>query len=210
MSSPLPATQENDLRIVILGPQVAPGSIATLGPQGTSSEEAARHLSLSIASDSRPLIQLLPSYEDARDAVLRGNAKRLLVANAYQGIDDFYMDPRLSLEQAFVYDTPGYGIAAQPATPLPVRCRVVTHPAPRALVPELIPPGYQVDCIEFAPSTSSAAEGVAMGRYNLALTTVPAAKLHQLTFISATRPIRMLWSVFTLGNQNEERTRKPA
>ena len=184
---------------MVTGIQADSGRIATLGPSGTSSEQAARYLSAGIANGAQPLIKLFPSYEEARDAVLRGDAIRMVVANAYQGIDNFYMDLRLSLEQAFVYDTPEYGIAAQPAVPLPVRCRVITHPAPRTLVPELIPPGYQVDTLKFAPSTSSAAEEVAAGRCNLALTTRPAARLHQLTFISPTRPIRMLWSVFTLS-----------
>ncbi|WP_218027907.1 hypothetical protein [Streptomyces marincola] len=121
----------------------------------------------------------------------------MLVANAYGHIDRFYMDLRLELELAFVCDTPRYGLAVRGAQPVPLACRVVTHPAPRDLIAQLMPPGYRAADVEFAPSTSEAARRAADGGAEIALTTEPAAALHDLRFISATRPIRMLWSVFT-------------
>ena len=46
------------------------------------------------------------------------------------------------------------------------------------------------------PSTSRAAQAVLLKEADIALTTEIAARLHKLNFISSTRPIQMLWSVF--------------
>ncbi|CCO82865.1 Bacilysin biosynthesis protein bacA [Erwinia amylovora Ea266] len=45
-------------------------------------------------------------------------------------------------------------------------------------------------------STSAAAHAVAIGEVDIALTTEVAARIHNLDFVSPTRPIHMLWSVF--------------
>lgn len=154
-------------------------------------QDLARNLGLNADA-----VTLCPSYEDAKATVVGGQASRLLVANAYHGISEFYMDPSLTLEQAFVFDTPLYGLASRARSPLPLRCTIVTHPAPRALIRQLIPPGYGISSVDRALSTSAAAAQVADGAADLALTTEPAAHLYGLRFISPTRPIRMLWSVF--------------
>ena len=117
------------------------------------------------------------SYEEAAAAVLRGESARLLVANAYHGVCAFYMDPRLTLELAFVQDTPKYGIAARAREPIPLTTRVATHPAPEDLVAQLLPSGYRVSAITYARSTSAAAAQVTSGDADLALTTEPAATL---------------------------------
>jgi prephenate dehydratase len=171
--------------------------VATLGPEGTSSEAAAEYLASVIGVDGGlHAVTLYSSYEAARDAVLNGQAARLLVANAYHGVNVFYMDQRLELEQAFVFDTPAYGLAARRGAPIPMCSRVITHPAPRDLIRQLAPAGYHVAVVELASSTSAAAAHLASGDADLALTTAPAARLYGLEFISPTRPIRMLWSVF--------------
>lgn len=176
----------------------ARGRTATLGPAGTSSEATARYLASALALTGQEApVALHASYEAAADAVLDGSAVRLLVANAYHGINRFYMDLGLQLERAFVLDTPLYGLAARPDVPLPTTCRIVTHPAPHDLIMQLIPPGYRIGAIELAASTSAAAEQAAEHGGDLALTTEPAAARTGLAFISPTRSIRMLWSVFT-------------
>lgn len=176
--------------------QLTAGAIATLGPQGTSSEAAAEHLNRLLGDDPPRPVRLFPAYEAARDMVLQGGAAMLVTANAYAGIDRFYMDLRLIFKMAFVFETPSYGLAVRPQTPLPIRCRVVTHPAPRDLINQLMPPGYLSGDIIFASSTSAAAAQVADGSADIALTTQPATAIYGLRFISPKRPIRMLWSVF--------------
>jgi prephenate dehydratase len=175
--------------------------IATLGPAGTSSEQAAVHLRALLDPDGDPTeapadIQLYDSYEEAGKALATGEAGRLVVANAYAGINTFYMDPALDLAGAFVFDTPHYGIAQARGHQVPARPRIATHPAPAALVMELLPTPYTAKELVLTMSTSAAARAARDLETDLALTTEPAAALHELEFISRTRPIRMLWSVF--------------
>lgn len=199
LASPNADQKTKDLILTIHPYPINSGAIATLGPTGISSEAAGKHLLTAVGfpEDTR-FVELYPSYEAALDAVIKGDAVRLLVANAYHGINKFYMDLRLDLERAFVFDTPDYGLAALRGVPIPLMCQVTTHPAPRDLVTQLIPPSYVIKETHLASSTSAAAQRVTTGKADLALTTQPAADIYGLQFISPTRPIRMLWSVFTL------------
>ncbi|WKV52727.1 hypothetical protein [Dickeya fangzhongdai] len=106
------------------------------------------------------------------------------------------MDPRLKLTGTFVFDTPLYGLAIKEV--LPDRPLVVaSHPAPVPLIKELLPDGLNVECVVTMPSTSAAAQAVANREVDMALTTEVAVDLHRLRFISRTRPIHMLWSIFS-------------
>jgi prephenate dehydratase len=179
-------------------------SIATLGPAGTSSEQAALYLWADRGQNAPPSIQLHDTYEAAGEALRAKNASHVVVANAYAGIHSFYMDPSLFFAGAFLFDTPHYGIAISPGHRVPAKARIATHPAPVALVGELLPKEYAVGEILYATSTSAAAGQAHRRETDLALTTQPAAKAHALEFISRTRTIRMLWSVFALGGPAEK------
>ncbi len=179
------------------GPELT--SIGTLGPAGTSSEQAALYLWADRGQAARPAIRLYDTYEKAGEALRSGAVSHLVIANAYAGVHSFYMDPGLFFAGAFLFDTPHYGIAVSPGHRVPTQARIATHPAPVALVGELLPERYSVAEILYATSTSAAASQARRRETDLALTTQPAAKAHALEFISRTRPIRMLWSVFALG-----------
>lgn len=173
-------------------------TIGTLGPAGTSSEQAALYLWATRGRPTTPGIRLYDTYEQAGEALHERAVSHLLIANAYAGVHSFYMDPTLRLAGAFLHDTPHYGIAVAPGHLVPEHPRVATHPAPVALVAELLPEKYGTARIHHATSTSAAADQARRGEVDLALTTLPAAKAHGLVFISRTRTIRMLWSVFGL------------
>ncbi|MCO7263674.1 bacilysin biosynthesis protein BacA [Dickeya zeae] len=172
--------------------------VFTLGPSGTSSESASRYFGHWMASTyegSTHQVYLNNTYEEAREKLNQNNGL-LVVANAYPQINDFYMDPRLSLTGAFVFDTPLYGLAIKET--LPNRPLIVaSHPAPVPLIQELLPDGLHVDRVVTMSSTSAAAQAVANHDVDVALTTEVAVNLHCLQFISRTRPIHMLWSVFS-------------
>ncbi|MGX6741738.1 prephenate dehydratase domain-containing protein [Streptomyces xantholiticus] len=178
------------------GPSI--DTIGTLGPAGTSSEQAALYLWADRGRDTPPDIRLYDTYEQAGKALRERDVSHLVIANAYAGVHSFYMDPKLRFAGAFLFDTPHYGIAVAPGHPISKRPRIATHPAPVALVGELLPEEYTVEEILYATSTSAAAGQARRRETDLALTTQPAAKANELEFISRTRPIRMLWSVFTL------------
>lgn len=170
-------------------------AIATLGPEGTSSEAAALHLA-TVSTAVSPRVMLFPSYECAAEEVLAERATHLLVANAYSHVNLFYMDLRFELRDTFVLDTPPYGIVAPYGRPLPLRVTIATHPAPVPLIEQLLPDGYLPAEVRMSPSTAAAADDVAAGEVDLALTTVSAAASRGLRFISRTRAIRMVWSAF--------------
>ncbi|MGX2993510.1 prephenate dehydratase domain-containing protein [Streptomyces sp. JNUCC 64] len=190
------------------GPPVE--TIGTLGPTGTSSEQAALRMRADHGGHPTADILLYDTYEQAGQALREGAVSHLVIANAYAGVHSFYMDPKLRFAGAFLFDTPHYGIAVAPGRPIPKRPRIATHPAPVALVEELLPAEYSAEGIQYAASTSAAAGQARRGETDLALTTLPAALANELEFISRTRPIRMLWSVFTLPGPALGSTRGPA
>jgi len=185
----------------------SPGSlvIATLGPAGTSSEAAACYLAdyLSAAWADRlgdphwyP-VKLFGRYELAADSVLDGSSSLLLVANAYHSVSTFYMDPALSVQGVYCFDTPQYGIATRsgrlPGGPI----AIASHPAPIPIIGQLLDPTHtRAATVVRCDSTSAAAAEAANGGTDAALTTAPAAAEYGLTFVTRTRNIRMVWSVF--------------
>lgn len=171
--------------------------VHTLGPQGTSSEYASQFFNKWMNknhSQSFHNIHLNASYEEARNQI-KDEQGLLIVANAYPKINNFYMDTSLRLVATYLYDTPLYGLVANKVLPNRPLC-IATHPAPIPLIKELLPAGLLIEKIIEKPSTSSAAQAVSSGEVDIALTTEIAARLHKLNFISSTRPIHMLWSVF--------------
>ena len=169
--------------------------VGTLGPEGTSSEQAAGLVRTRLPVDSATT--LFQTYEEAHDALLVGDASHVVVANAYKEVHRFYMDDTIELSDVFVMDTPLYGIAKlRRRHDLPPVLTIASHPSPQPLVAQLLPERYTVGEIVSVDSTSSAAKAVAEGRFDLGITTEPAAALHGLEFISRLRPIRMVWSVF--------------
>lgn len=194
-----------------LDPSTTLVQVATLGPRGTSSEEAARYFCRSIDASctGREPVILLASFEQAAAAVVDGDASHLVVANAYSSVNKMYMDLRLELAATFVLDTPDYGIAACPDRPISIAPVLATHPAPEPLVQQLLPDGFPRVSIRLAPSTAAAALAVIANEAELALTTKPAADLHGLQFVSRTRRIRMVWSVFVAA-RTEHQLQTPA
>ena len=179
--------------------------IATLGPSGTSSEVAAAELGsrLRKALHAHPRVHLHPSFEAAAEAVCARCADILLVANAYPRVADFYADASLRLVGAFILSTPPYGIAAAPNAPIPFVVRVATHPGPAPLVRQLLSPAFFAREIELVPSTSVAASHVVTGQAHLALTNEISVRTAGLEFISSTRVIVMLWSLFARVDEEE-------
>jgi hypothetical protein len=185
--------------------------VATLGPSGTSSEAAAASL-IALAQhhlDVRARVSLYPSFEAASIAVLQGTASVLIVANAYANANAFYMDPKLDLIGAFIADTPPYGVAARVQTPIPLCARVASHPAPVPLLRELLPPGVLVEHIVPVRSTTEAVRAMLDGEADLALTNEHALR-DDVEFVSPTRPIQMLWSIFARAGGGRSAARKEA
>ncbi|MFG2584850.1 prephenate dehydratase domain-containing protein [Streptomyces malaysiensis] len=175
-------------------------AVGTLGPSGTSSEVAATLLAHRLATPGGATapVRLFDTYEEAGAALHAREVTHVVVANAYKAVHHFYMDQALDLSDVFVMDTPLYGIAVRrDAGPVPVSPTVASHPSPVPIIDQLLSSQHTSYKVIHCDSTSAAARAAVEGTADLALTTVPAAELHGLEFISRTRPIRMVWSVFT-------------
>ncbi|MCH0564863.1 MULTISPECIES: hypothetical protein [unclassified Streptomyces] len=175
-------------------------AVGTLGPPGTSSEVAATLLAHRLATpgDAAAPVHLFDTYEEAGAALHARRVTHVVVANAYKAVHHFYMDAALDLSDVFVMDTPLYGIAVRcDAGPVPVSPTIASHPSPVPIIDQLLPRRHTSYKVIHSDSTSAAARAAVEGTADLALTTVPAAQAHGLKFISRTRPIRMVWSVFT-------------
>lgn len=175
--------------------------IGTLGPAGTSSEAAAKTLWDKMCQPAKHArrINLYDTYEEAGDALQRCEVSHLVVANAYAAINQFYMASEISLAGAFVLDTPEYGVASRPGRTASQRPRIAIHPASKPLLFQLLPDDCSESEILQVHSTSAAAKAVYEETVDLALTTAPATELYKLEFISPTRRIRMVWSIFVGG-----------
>lgn len=174
--------------------------LVSLGPTGTSSEYASRYLADNTdeLNIDYPLeIALFDTYELARRELYSCNECGLLVANAYRGINKFYMDSKIHPSIVFFCETPEYGIAVNTELKLNAIESIASHPAPIDLINDLFVEDFPAENIIYADSTSHAATLVAKGAVDAALTTKPSAIKHNLSFISSTRTIPMVWTLFT-------------
>ncbi len=175
---------------------------ATLGPSGTSSEFITKKLCEQIQCNLSN-IELFDTYEKALENVKNGSSNVLLVANAYQGINNFYMDSDIELIATFIENTPQYGIAA--------RCdfdvmsmqdksiiEIASHHAPIKKLDNYndgIFKDKEFD-IKLSDSTSAAAKSVKDKEVDLCLTNAQAVNIYDLKFVSNLTSISMVWSIF--------------
>lgn len=78
--------------------------VATLGPEGSSSQYADQYLSRLIGALLEVL--LFSTFEQASEHVESNESCLLLVANAYQKVDNFYMNERTLLLGSFFFAPP--------------------------------------------------------------------------------------------------------
>ncbi|KAB2345164.1 type 2 periplasmic-binding domain-containing protein [Actinomadura rudentiformis] len=180
------------------GDSPASAKLATLGPEGSSSEYVARLVSRLGGDREGFSIVLEDTYEQCLDSLANGSVDLVLVAHAYSGINAFYMNP--ALEPAFIFrgNTPEYGLATRPDfifhEELLYSDTVVTHPAPIPLLEHHFDRPVKLVTVD---STSRAACDVADGLYNIAITNEEAVKKHNLNFVYRFSRIPMTWTVFS-------------
>jgi bacilysin biosynthesis protein BacA len=183
-------------------PRIPPSKnliIGTLGPSGTSSDYASKHIAHQLLEEQFTVsTQLFDSFIDVKEALLQEKVALALVPHAYDRINEFYMEPSLDLGFIFIYPTPVYGLAKKKNTEVDLEgCKIVTHPAPLPLLSKLLPSQDQAQMqVELSRSTSHAAIQVMQGLADLAITNENAAQAYDLEFISIYGNIRMSWSIF--------------
>jgi len=176
--------------------------LATLGPNGTSSEYVALQLFKKICS--KPIdIKLFDTHEKAFDDVKTDKSNIFLVANAYQYINNFYMDNEIMLIATFIHKTPSYGIATRKNydTDLIKKLkfiRIISHSVPIKKLDFLndgIFKNKRFD-IQLCNSTSDAAKNVMNKKQDFCLTNLKSVEIYNLKFVSKVTKISMVWSIF--------------
>lgn len=175
---------------------------ATLGPNGTSSEFVTKQLCEHIQCDLSN-IEFFDTYEKALDNVKNGNSNALLVANAYHGINNFYMDSDIELIATFIENTPQYGIASKYDYDISSIndksiIKIISHHAPIRKLENYNSGVFKDKKFEvtLCDSTSAAAKNVKDGVFDLCLTNAQAVDLYGLKFVSNLTNISMVWSIF--------------
>ena len=159
--------------------------IATLGPAGTSSDNAAQSFTQALSCELQ--VSLHNTYEDAAAAVIHQQADYLIVANAYAAINHFYISDQLIAAGVFPMKTPPYGIAVRSqCSNYPVQIRLASHPAPLHLLDRWLKYLPHPANILHTRSTSEAANFVATGQADACITTETARQRNGLAFITKT------------------------
>ncbi|MER7753304.1 hypothetical protein [Kitasatospora sp. NPDC097643] len=175
-----------------------PGTtLGTLGPLGTSS-----HLAANFLAERHGLrVELFASFDQVLAELVERRVEFALVPSAYKGLTSFHWHRDLRLSAYFSQATPEYGIAAPKEDGAPDGAGPVEVAAMwevRRIYAEVAPPalsGREVRWVD-ATSTQHAAELLADGHADLAVTNAPGVRAHNLHWV-ATRPgAEILWTLF--------------
>lgn len=178
--------------------------IGTLGPEGTTSYEAAKYVKDFLEKqygDPNIVIQLYVSFDLAFNALLDGKIDMILLPNAYHKMTEFYWNSHLELLLTFTTKTPEYGIAYVPGIHTPAKdyytiatCKAVEH-----ILFELwktTPYSNSDFHVIDAYSTTASLNLLLSGEVDFALTNRTSLDRSHAQFISDTKQAEVLWSIF--------------
>ncbi|WP_052586861.1 bacilysin biosynthesis protein BacA [Bacillus velezensis] len=182
-------------------------TINTLGPEGTSSEYAAKNFitNFTLLQGVNSKLSLHDTFESCIEKTLQSPLEYTIVPHAYDGIKHFYMRPDLQLLQIFRCDTPMYGLAVRPGfeytDDMLDKTVIVSHPSPINLIKYFTHKDVTFDLVN---STSAAAKRVKDGLSDIALTNELARQKYGLHFVKTFKSIPMSWSLFGKGEIHDE------
>ncbi|MGW0547267.1 hypothetical protein [Streptomyces altiplanensis] len=183
-----------------------PGTtLGTLGPAGTSSELAARFL----AAEHGLSVELFATFDDVFDHLVGRKVEFALVPSAYGGLTRFHWHRDLRLQAFFPQATPEYGIAAGAAgSPAPGDGPLVVAAMweVRRIYAEVVPPELrdrEVAWVDVS-STQQAAEVVAGGGAQLAVTNAPGVRAQGLSWVARRPGAEIIWTLFGRAEDAED------
>ncbi|WP_244933377.1 prephenate dehydratase [Micromonospora tulbaghiae] len=174
-----------------------PGTaVATLGPAGTSS-----HLTAAFLAERHGLrIELCDTFDEVLGALVERRVDQALVPSAYQGATRFHWHRDLRLDAYFAQATPEYGIAARKrdAPPGDGEVTVAALWEVRRIFADLAPPALRDRPMRWldAESTQHAAELLAAGAADLAVTNAPGVRRHALRWVVRRPGAEIVWLLF--------------
>lgn len=175
--------------------------IVTLGPIGTSGHEAAEYLQSLLSHDDdsvAPTLELYPTFNEVLDRTIADGRCLALVPSAYNGATTFHWHSELSLLFYFVRKTPRYGLAARGSHLGDGPIRVAAMAEVEQLFDELAPPHIASRAAEriAAHSTRHAADLVARGAADVAVTNDSSRSARGLEWISSRQGVDIVWLIF--------------
>lgn len=178
--------------------------IVTMGPQGTTSSQAARYFQNyainELGADSMK-ISLYDTFEIALKELKGGDPDFIILPNAYNKMTNFYWDNKLELMFTFIIQTPEYGIAALDMDTVSEKqkisiatCKAVEHLV-SDMWNELNLQDKEYTIVE-AYSTTKSLMLLEEGRVDFALTNNSSMENSNAFFVTQTIHTEVLWSVF--------------
>ncbi|GAA2189752.1 prephenate dehydratase [Micromonospora lupini] len=198
LPGPLAEAYGRRWRSVVDGWASRPGTtLATLGPPGTSS-----HLTAVFLAERHGLrVELSDTFDAVLAALVDRRVDQALVPSAYQGLTRFHWHRDLRLEAYFAQATPEYGIAAHPHREPHLsggQLAVAALWEVRRIFTDLAPPALRDREVRWvdADSTQHAAEIVAAGGADLAVTNAPGVDGHGLRWVAHRPGAEIVWTLF--------------
>lgn len=106
--------QYNKMKEILCGKREV--RIGTLGPNGTSSERAAKYIIYSLQQmnpNCKYIIELRNDFKDVFKALSNKEIDYALVPAAYEKISEYFWYPYFQNSLTFIYSTPNYGIVSK-------------------------------------------------------------------------------------------------
>ncbi|MGB8455819.1 MAG: hypothetical protein WCD89_26325 [Anaerocolumna sp.] len=194
--------------------------IGTLGPNGTSSEQALKYL-ISIITNYNHKIELekhlMNNFKNVYESLNNGLINYALIPTAYERITDFFWNNNFINNLNFIFPTPEYGIVCK-NNYKPIKNRktkVACCPAVENIIEYLSNGELQDGQIERfkTNSTTEAVICLINDDADLAITNKTSFELYSdkdIKFISRTYNATMLWALFkrkekVYTNENEDK-----
>ncbi len=168
-------------------------SILTLGPAGTCSEKAASFY-LSLRALNIP-VNLISSYEKAIQSLVKNQASHVIVPVAYTKLYKiiFENNDKIKVVDSFYKHTSTFVLAGNKSKlDWKEKMSIAIHPSPEPILKKL---NFEYEPI-YAQSNSEAAIIASNNQADLTLTTLQAAKMHNLKIYTTMGQFQMYWLVF--------------
>ena len=182
--------------------------ICTLGPQGTSSNYAAKYLISNLdKNNNRSEIILKEDFHMIYNELHKKKVNYALIPAAYENITDFFWNKEFENIFNFILETPNYGLVCKKSSNFrkKEKIKVSTVPAVQNLIgffAEELLSEKKLKQIN-TNSTTEAVIFLLENKVDIALTNQTSFKLYKdrgLKFISKKHSVKILWSIFKNNN----------
>ena len=182
--------------------------LCTLGPEGTTSSEAAiffkRYINKILNIDFE--LVFMNNFEDVHKSLLNEKVDLILIPNPYENITKIYWDENTECVYSFFLDTPEYGLVQSNKIKDDEKLIIASGPAVDSFINKLLPYNsikqeYEVYSVN---STYEAAKAVSENKVHYGVTNSISASIYNLPFVGQTLQAKVLWTIFKKKKLSKE------